>query len=121
MPEDYTITIEGAPEPADVQAVHAGLEAYNNANAEPVNYRPLYLFVRDAAQAVMGGLLGATYWGWLHVDILWLSEEARGRGIGSQLLEMAEREAIARGCHGAHLDTMDFQALPFYERHGYSR
>jgi len=120
MLESYTIGIEEQPDPADVRAIQAGLEAYNQAHAEPVNYRPLYLFVRDGAGALVGGLLGATYWGWLYVDILWLAGAARGQGYGSQLLEQTEREALARGCHGAHLDTMDFQALPFYERHGYS-
>jgi GNAT superfamily N-acetyltransferase len=120
MPERYTIAIEEQPDPADVRAVHAGLDAYNQAHAEPVNYRPLHLFARDTAGNMAGGLFGATYWGWLYVEILWLAEAARGQGYGSRLLEQAEREALARGCHGAHLDTMDFQALPFYERHGYS-
>jgi len=67
----------------------------------------------------VGGLLGYTYWDFLAVDILWLHEELRGQGVGTQLLQTAEQEAIARGCHQAHLDTFEFQAPGFYEKQGY--
>lgn len=53
------------------------------------------------------------------MDIFWLHEDLRGQGYGTQLLQMAEQEAIARGCHQAHLDTFEFQAPGFYEKHGY--
>jgi GNAT superfamily N-acetyltransferase len=119
MSNTYTITSEETPSPSDLTAVRDGLEAFNQAHAEAVNYRPRNLFVRDAEGKVAGGLIGATYWGWLYVEILWVAEGTRGRGYGSRLLEQAEREALGRGCHGAHLDTMDFQALPFYQRHEY--
>ena len=34
-------------------------------------------------------------------------------------MQLAEREAVSRGCHGAWLDTFEFQARGFYERIGY--
>lgn len=34
-------------------------------------------------------------------------------------MKMAEREAVQRGCHGAWLDTFEFQARGFYEQLGY--
>jgi hypothetical protein len=30
-------------------------------------------------KTVRGGLLGATYWGWLVIEILWLDESIRGQ------------------------------------------
>jgi GNAT superfamily N-acetyltransferase len=120
--EDQTciITLEEAADANDVRAIGAGLEAYNRLFAPPDNYRPLTVTLRTAGGTLVGGLLGETYWGWLHVRILWLDEHARGRGYGSRLLAKAEEEAVRRGCYHAHLDTMSFQALPFYERHGYT-
>ena len=44
---------------------------------------------------------------------------ARG-GIGSQLLEAFESECRTRGCHKLRLETADYQARGFYERHGWS-
>jgi GNAT superfamily N-acetyltransferase len=120
MNQPYTLILEDMPDPTDVQFIQAGLLAYNRLHAAHDNYRPLAVFLRAADQALVGGLLGATYWGWLHIDVLWLHESVRRQGFGERLLLTAEQEAIRRGCRYAHLDTMSFQALPFYEQHGYT-
>lgn len=83
------------------------------------DWRPLVILLRDADGRLIGGLKGSTEWGWLHVEYLAVEEPHRRRGHGSRLLAAAEREALARGCHDAFLDTFSFQALPFYEAHGY--
>ena len=79
----------------------------------------LLVTVRDGDKAVVGGLVGATYLGWLQVHALWLPDEMRGHGYGNALLAAAEKEAVRRGCTSACLETFSFQALPFYEKHGY--
>jgi len=66
------------------------------------------------------GLFGSTAYGYLHVDMLFVPESLRGSGLGSRLMQQAEQEAIRRGCHGAYLETFDFQAPGFYDRLGYS-
>jgi GNAT superfamily N-acetyltransferase len=115
----FTPTLEDQPRAQDVAAVRDGLEAYNRHYAPDGGYEPLVIIVRAADQSVAGGLVGGTYWGWLHIDMLWLKDEARGQGLGTRTVAMAEQEALRRGCRRAHLDTMDFQALPFYQRLGY--
>lgn len=120
MTASLNITFEPAPQPEELATVRAGLAAYNQHHAPDDVYQPISLFVRNVQGIVVGGLLGGTYWSWLYVEILWLSEEIRAHGYGSRLLAEAERMALERGCIGAQLDTMSFQALPFYERHGYT-
>jgi ribosomal protein S18 acetylase RimI-like enzyme len=46
--------------------------------------------------------------------------ELRGRGIGSELLRVAEHEAVRRGCLYAYVDTMDYQSPDFYRGAGYT-
>jgi GNAT superfamily N-acetyltransferase len=115
----FSLTLGSTPAEEDLEAIRKGLHAFNTLNASDDHHQPLTLLLRDEHGALLGGLLGDTYWGWLHVAILWLEEKARRLGHGSRLLAAAEAEAVRRGCHHAHLDTMSFQALPFYEKHGY--
>ena len=43
----------------------------------------------------------------------------RGQGYGSHLLRAAEEEAVRLGCTVSVLDTFNFQAPGFYQKHGY--
>ncbi len=117
---EYTLKMTDDAAKEDVQAIYKGLDSYNMLHAQAMNYHPLVILLCDQSGKIVGGLNGETYWGWLHVDALWVDEAVRGQDFGSQLLEMAEQEALRRGCKGSHLDTMSFQAQPFYEKCGYT-
>jgi len=95
------------------------LDTYNVAVTGFREYSPVNLFLRDAGDEVVGGLLAGIWGGVLFVRILWVSEALRGQGFGRRLMEMAERRAVERGCRHVFLDTFDFQAPGFYEKLGY--
>jgi len=120
MDTSYTVTVEETPNPADAQFVRAQLTAFNRTWTADDQLQPLLILVRDADKRIVAGLVGGTYWGWLYTEILWVEEGLRGKGYGQSLLAAAEAEAVRRGCRNAHLDTMSFQALSFYQKHGYS-
>jgi GNAT superfamily N-acetyltransferase len=103
----------------EASRIRAGLRAHNDAAAGDAAFQLLRVIVRSEAGELIGGLLGATYWGWLHVEVLWVDAAHRRRGCGTRLLALAESEALRRGCRDAFLDTFSFQARPLYERLGY--
>ena len=103
----------------DEAAVVAGLRAFNEARLGPKIEQPVKFVVRDDTGRVVGGLLGHTKWQWMYVATLWVADEARGKGIGRQLMEGAEALARSRGCTDVSLDTFEYQARPFYEKLGY--
>ena len=115
----YSFGVDPNASPEDVKAVWDGLADYNRAAMGRGPYEELRIFLRDADGRIAEGLLGETYWGWLHINIFWLEEDARRQGLGSQLLAMAEDEGRSRNCKYAFLDTLSFQARPFYEKNGY--
>lgn len=78
----------------------------------------LVVAARDHGELV-GGLVGTTAWGWLFIDVLWVDEEHRGEGVGRRIVRRAEAEARRRGCSGAWVDTLDYQAPGFYRALGY--
>lgn len=117
----YSLSVEKAPTSEDLKFIWDRLAAYNLLYAPPDEHQPLAVFLRDSEGNLAGGLLGGTYWGWLHIEVLWLREDMRRQGYGQQLVAAAETEALRRGCRHAHVDTLDFQAPAFYEKLGYQR
>ncbi len=68
---------------------------------------------------LIGGVAGFTKWGWMYVEALWIAEEMRGLGLGQKLMTQAEDLARVRGCGAMWLDTMSFEAKPFYDKLGF--
>jgi GNAT superfamily N-acetyltransferase len=114
------LTIHDEPDEAEWNAIDRGLETHALQFAPPLDWRKLAIFLRDEDGGLKGGLLGTTYWGWLYVETLYVADELRGQDWGTKLLAEGEAEALRRGCRAVHLDTMEFQALPFYQKHGYT-
>ena len=120
MTNNFSLRLESSSTPTDEKFISDRLAEFNAQKAEPDNHQPLNIFLRDEQDQLIGGLLGGTYWGWLVIEILWIADEVRGQGYGQKMVQMAEQEAIERGCRHAHLDTMSFQAPDFYTKLGYS-
>jgi GNAT superfamily N-acetyltransferase len=107
-----TITMTETPEPHVREAIVGPLIVFNNSRAsQPENYRPLVIILSDPdTGGILGGLWAETNFAHLHIDLLFVPETLRGSGLGRQMLLQAEREAKARDCRGAWLDTYSFQA-----------
>ena len=108
-----------SPSENEIKYIRQALDQFNRERVGADGHTPLNIVEYDADGQIVGGILGGTYWGWMYVDILWVDENHRRKGIGSKLLQKAESEAIRRGCHHVHLDTMSWQAPEFYQKHGY--
>src|SRR5215831_14181873 len=101
----FTIRATDVPEDALRSGILAPLVEYNIAKTGRTDQRPLIIAIDDANGQVVGGLWGRTAYDWLFVELLFVPESLRGRGVGSELMTRAEHEARARGCHSAWLDT----------------
>jgi len=118
--DEHSITFEEHASDEDMRRISEGLGKYNLEQIGKDDFRKLNVFIRDDNNnAILGGIIGGTYWSWLYIDLLWIDESVRHLGYGRKLLAAAEEEAIRRGCTRVFLDTFSFQARPFYEKHGY--
>jgi GNAT superfamily N-acetyltransferase len=113
------IRISTEPTSEELSELDERLEDYNVQKTGIDDTKPIGFTVYDA-EVLIGGLNGVTSFGWLYIATLWLDESHRHRGIGKQLLQAAENEALRRGCRHACLTSFTFQAKPFYEKRGYT-
>ena len=95
------------------------IRSYNRSKREIAESEPLNLYVEDEHGELMAGLIAETFGNWLQIEYLFVKEDLRGQGIGSQLLQQAESEAKKRNCRFAFVNTYQFQAPAFYQKHGY--
>lgn len=99
--------------------LNAEIIAFNEAATGYTDGQLLCITARGAGGDLRGGLYGWTWGGCGYIDLLWVTEDQRGAGLGSRLLAAAEQEARRRGCGQVALSTHSFQAPGFYARFGY--
>ncbi|CEG58260.1 TPA: GNAT family N-acetyltransferase [Legionella pneumophila] len=69
---------------------------------------------------IIAGIRSCFYLGkCLAINVLFVDENHRHKGLGSLLLNKVETKAAALGARLFHLDTFDFQAKDFYLKYGY--
>jgi GNAT superfamily N-acetyltransferase len=108
------------PSQALLDEIEDKIRQFNLQNWELHNRRPLAVVLNDEHGKLQAGASARTFGNWLLIDYLWVEDCLRGQNIGSQLLQELEAKAVERGCRYALLDTLKFQARPFYEKHGYT-
>ena len=95
------------------------VRAYNRSNRESSKSEPLNIYFEDEQGNLVAGMVAETFGNWLEIEYLYVSDDLRGQGIGSKILETAENESRNRGCKYSFVDTFNFQAPKFYKKHGY--
>ncbi len=114
----WSVVLEAEPDDAAREAILRALVAHNTTAFRDSGFSTLAITVRDESGAVAGGLWSSIWHDFLFVQFLAMGE-AKGRGIGRQVMQMAEDEARRRGCTGIWLDTFAWQAPWFYPRLGF--
>src|SRR5262249_19109065 len=94
---------------------------YNAAATGYHDFEPFAATRLSEAGEIEAGISGFTGGGCCYVAYLWVAEELRGVGVGSELLSVAELHARGKGCRLMVLSSHTFQAPGFYVRRGYER
>lgn len=116
----YQISFDANPKPADVDVLGKGIMAYAEQQRSLPPIETFAYFLRDAQNNIIGGCNGAIFYGCVFVDQLWLSEPLRNQGYGTKLMQAAENYGKEKGCTFATVNTMDFEALGFYQKLGFT-
>jgi GNAT superfamily N-acetyltransferase len=117
------IILTESPAKEDLSIISQGIKSYNQKHLpDVVVFEPdtrFAVFAKNKKGKVVGGIRGNAYWNYCIIELLWLSEEVRGKGVGSQLMQQAEAFAKEKKFEYMRTETVSFQAKPFYEKLGY--
>ncbi len=121
--DTIVVAPEAHPDEATQIILLSGLAAFNESCVGPDPVRDpgnhICIVARDGQGFPRGGLQGVVVGSWLAIDLVWVEDDFRERGLGSRLLAEAEAEALRRGAKWSILATFDYQAPDFYSRRGY--
>ena len=109
-------------EKENIKKIVDGINKYNLSKVPAIAdiWTRLEFVAKDENGIEIGGILaGIGYWNGLEINILWVKEEYRKKGVGTKILKYTEKIAIEKGVEISMLDTFDFQAEKFYLKNGY--
>lgn len=116
---NYKIILEENPYQEDVQILSDGIMEYAKQKKDHAPIEFFAFFIRDEKNKIYGGCNGDNLYGCLYIDQLWIEESLRGKGYGTKLMLAAEKLGREKGCTFAAVNTMDWEALGFYQKLGY--
>ncbi len=102
------------------KAVEDGLSAFNRAMAGSAAPVAVQIALRDDDGVLKGGIVARVWLDTLYVALVWIDETLRGKGHGKAMMEMVEAEGRKHGAAQVWLNTLSWQARPFYEQIGYA-
>jgi DNA-binding protein Fis/N-acetylglutamate synthase-like GNAT family acetyltransferase len=70
-------------------------------------------------EEMIASIIGKIFLDWLHIDLVWVKEEERNKGLGKQLILKTVICATNYGLSGIEVWTQSWQAPEFYSKQGF--
>ena len=102
----------------ELSVICNGVIEFGRSLATKGNAKPIACLVRDDRR-IVAGASGRTEYNRLFINYLWVTEELRSSGIGSQIIEKIEKAATDRGCSDSLIETLNDRIALLYARLGY--
>ena len=117
------LQLDISPSADDLDVLNHGIKAFNRDHLpDEVTFEEdtrFAVFAKDEHGEIVGGIRATAFWNYCFIELLWLSKEVRGKGVGSKLIKRVEAHARENGFEYIRTETVSFQAKPFYEKMGY--
>ena len=105
----------------DVEFLEHKLDAFNRSQIPLAQKKTTFKnYVIKEGEKIIAGISAMVFpWGILFIDVVFVDDNHRNKGLGSSLLQKVEAEAKALGATVSNLNSFDFQAKDFYLKQGY--
>jgi len=113
------IELDTSPTDESISRIYDGLARFNEPHFPGLREETLGLYAKNDDDEIVGGLYALIHSSTVWLKYIWLAEQIRGQGTGSELVSRLEDEVRKRGVDAICVDTYSFQAPAFYEKHGF--
>lgn len=106
----------------EIDLIQKRLEDHNREQTNGEYDEPgieINLVLRDRDGRVVGGVCASTMLRVMYLEALWVAQEHRKQGYGTELVLAAERIGYEKGCITSQTWSLSFQAPRFYQKIGY--
>lgn len=105
----------------DVEFLEHKLDEFNRSQIPLSQKKTVFKnYVIKEGETIIAGISAMVFpWGVLFIDVVFVDDSHRNKGLGSSLLQKVEMEAKAMGATVSNLNSFDFQAKGFYIKQGY--
>lgn len=117
------IVVTTSPNKEDLKTLSKGIGSFNQGYLpDDVGFEKdtkFAVFAKDEQGKILGGIRANAFWNYCIIELLWLSKDSRGLGVGTKLMNANEKFAKEHGFNYVRTETLSFQAKPFYEKLGF--
>lgn len=109
-------------QPDEIKAIlQKGLREYNRPFLGVYELKRFAVYIKNQTSDVIAGIYGFTIekHKTLRLEFVWVREDYRGIGLGTQLFNYIDKYAISKGCCFIQVSTFEFQGKEFYKKIGY--
>jgi ribosomal protein S18 acetylase RimI-like enzyme len=93
--------------------------SYNLSHGIDMNYKIFSLVLKDDTYQTVGVLSFYTIFSEIFIDMIWVQEKCRRKGLGKMLVQELENRFLDQGFNNINLCTYDFQMPEFYRECGF--
>lgn len=97
-----------------------GLQRFGAEQIDGAHPERIAVVSEGEGRQLLGGAVGHSLLHRFYLTQLWVAEASRSRGIGQELMRRVEAVARQRECRDVVVDTLNREAVRFYERLGYT-
>jgi|GEM_PF-191899 len=105
----------------DFNVVFKGIYQHNTKGTKGLLKKPginINVYLKDGEKTI-GAIICDTFNYCVYIEIMWIDQDYRGKGLGKTLISKAEEIAKENGCTFSHTCTLSYQAPEFYKACGY--
>ncbi len=114
------VTMDAKESQQIAETIAKNLKDFNESKVGAYDFKPFTISLTDDAENFIAGLYGQLFDKVCLIETVWVRENERKKGLGTQLFNKLDEFIKENNCNLIQLATTEFQGRQFYETIGFS-